>query len=103
MRMPGVEIILAVGGTLAALTPLLRVIRDWAPARRQATAVALDAENCNQFRAHLRKLLYEQIGTGNLSLSPDVVDTLISDPRIDALDRLAARWLTAEKRGVLED
>jgi len=80
-----VEIISGAGLAAWAFERLLRVIRDWRSDQRRSLAAAADAESQALFRMELRQLVSRQAATGELRLTPEMVDALISRQMTDAI------------------
>jgi len=95
-----VEILSEAGFATMSLALLLRIVRDWSPARRQAKAAATDAESRTLLRAELRRLLCEQVRAGELTLTTDAIDSLISDSTADSANRLSIYEPVLEQRQI---
>lgn len=84
-----VEIITAIGASAASLSILLKIIRDWEPRRRLQNAIAEDREDQVKCRIKLRQILLAKVASGELPISPDAVDGLVSGRLPAAIDRLS--------------
>jgi hypothetical protein len=97
-----VEIISAAGGA-AGLGILLQIIRDWRPRQRITRAVAADVEDQAWTRTQLRRILVEQAVRGDLALTPEIANSLMSDSLVDAVGRLSSRSRELERRQIPDD
>ncbi|MEU1455460.1 hypothetical protein [Streptomyces avermitilis] len=87
----GAEILVEAGAAATALAALLAVIRDWGPRRRQQNAIADDMEDLVRCKAKLRRMVLAKIASGELPISYDEVDDVISGRLAGAIDRLSDR------------
>jgi len=108
------EIIATAGAAATGLAVLMRVIRDWRPRRRRENAradaeeriqraAAADAEDQAWARARLRRLLLERVAGGELPISPDAIDGVVSDALARSAERLFERQLSTEQTHVAEE
>jgi hypothetical protein len=92
------EILSGIGFASVSLAYLMRVIRDWSAGRRRSLAAAADVENEVQLKARLRQTMIEQVSTGELPLTPEIINSLILSSKggpterlAETIERLAAR------------
>lgn len=80
------ELVILAGGLVTI--GVLRLLRDWPDRRRLNRAVATEYENKVIFRQRVRERVLEQIDSGELPLTPELVDNLLTDDVADALGAL---------------
>ena len=80
------ELVILAGGTV--VYALLRLLRDW-PDRQQLNRAAVRGyENGIIFRERVRARVLDQIESGELPLTPELIDSLLTDDVADALGAL---------------
>lgn len=80
------ELVILAGGSV--VYALLRLLRDW-PDRQQLNRAAFrEYENGVIFRERVRARVLEQIDSGDLPLTPELIDSLLTDDVADALGAL---------------
>jgi hypothetical protein len=94
-RNPLVAVLLLAGGgvTLA----LLKFLRDWPARRRINQAVADDYEDRVRARKRVRRAATDALVGGDLPLTPDLVDALLTDDTVRALDVLGRADLSLQE------
>jgi hypothetical protein len=80
------ELVILAGGLVTI--GVLRLLRDWSDRRDLNRAVATEYENKVIFRQRVRDRVLEQIDSGELPLTPELVDNLLTDDVADALGAL---------------
>lgn len=93
-----VEIISEAGFAATSLAFVLRLVRDWSSVRRRLAAEAAaaesraaDTESGTLFLNEFRRLVLEQVARGELVLTSQALDALVSNEMATAVDRLARR------------
>jgi hypothetical protein len=82
------EIALAVSGSIAGLVAILVVVRDWSAKRRIGQAKAVDYESSVKHRKRLREHVVNQVTSGQLTLTREQAEALLTPEALDALDAL---------------
>lgn len=96
------EVLAATGAAALGLTALAAMIRDWRARRRRENAradaeeriqraVASDMEDQVWARSQMRRILLDRVARDNLPVSPDAIDSILSNGLVQAADRLAER------------
>ena len=80
------ELVILAGGLVTI--GVLRLLRDWPDRRRLNRAVATEYENKVISRQRVRERVLEQVDSGDLPLTPELIDTLLTDDVADALRAL---------------
>lgn len=88
-------LVLASGGVVLALLTLLR---DWPSRRRINQAVARDYEDEVRARKRVRKTVTDALVGGELPLTPELIDHLLTDDTVRALDALGRADLSLQQQ-----
>lgn len=83
------EILSGTGFASASLAYLLKVVRDWSAGQRRALAAAQDAESQLIAKSRLREIMIEQASTGQIALTPEIINSLISGSASQTVEHLA--------------
>jgi hypothetical protein len=95
-----VEIISEAGLAATTLAFLLRLARDWSSIRRSSAAAAADAESRAFLRAMLTRVALEKIASGELQLTAEMVNELLSEKMAGAVDRLAVHGPAVDQQSI---
>jgi len=81
-----IELVILAGGTV--VYALLRLIRDWPDRDRLNKAAVREYENGVIFRDRVRAQVLKQVDTGELPLTPELLDRLLTDDVANSLGAL---------------
>ncbi|SDH07494.1 hypothetical protein SAMN04515691_3432 [Leifsonia sp. 98AMF] len=81
------ELVILAGGVVVVY--IIRLIRDWPARRRINNAAATEYENAVAFRQKFRDRLLDSIDKGELPLTPELIDSLLTDDVANALSAVA--------------
>lgn len=81
------ELVILAGGAVAVY--VIRLIRDWPARRRINNAAATEYENAVIFRQKFRDRILDSIDKGELPITPELVESLLTDDVANALSAVS--------------